>query len=300
MTITAADFPTPDLALRTHDADELARVRAFAGEQARAATAALPALVTGLRTARSRRARVNAMTNVYWSLVRWRADLARRGTEQLGTGLPHDARRFAMPLRDGGPNYDRIGYVGRLREDSVWDPVTRTYRGGRVTPAHRVVLHYGAVATRRFATEEHDGDTLWNRVTLPDGTTIVGNSLVRGAAARLVAADLLARIASRGEDPTRVETGGDPMYVVTAGDQSRARMFHHAMTVLADTKAGDACAWRSARYLLYQAPMTKRGSDSVTRVFLVAVGTVLLGHPPALEQDVDLRCIVSGQVANLT
>jgi hypothetical protein len=39
----------------------------------------------------------------------------------------------------------------------------------------------------------------------------------------------------------------------------------------------------------------KKGSDAVTRVFLVAVGAVLLGHPPELAQDIDLRCAVLGQ-----
>jgi hypothetical protein len=69
------------------------------------------------------------------------------------------------------------------------------------------------------------------------------------------------------------------------------------MTALAGAEPGDVAAWQAARYLLYQAPLTKKGSDAVARVFLVAVGTVLLGAAPILEHDVDLQCIVAGQRA---
>lgn len=297
MTITAANFPTPHLALRSSDPDEIDRVRQFAHEQARAAEAALPELVTALSAARSREDRVAALVRTHENLIRWRAGLARRTTRRLGTGIDHDATRFTMSLRDGGRNYDRVGCVGRLRENPVWDPESRTYRGGRVTPAHLIMLEHGRVAIERFAEEGHDGDTLRNPVTLPDGSRIDGNSLVRGAAARRIAADLVARIARRGADTSRIETGGEPLYVVTATDEDRERIFQTAMTVLADSAPGDVHAWQVVRYLLYQAPMTKKGSDAVTRVFLVVAGVVILGEPPKLDHDVDLRCIVAGQPA---
>jgi len=90
------------------------------------------------------------------------------------------------------------------------------------------------------------------------------------------------------------------MYAVTAADRDRERMFHVAMTVLAGADDGDVGAWQAARYLLYQAPMIKKGSDAVIRTFLVTTGALLLGQPPILEQDVDLRCIVAGQAAATT
>jgi hypothetical protein len=297
MPVTALSFPTPHLALRATGADACRRVRGFAHEQARAAEAALPELAGALRATRSRQDRLAALVLAHEHLIQWRADLARRTTVPPDNGLDHDVSRFTLSLRDGGPNYDRIGNVGRLRENPSWDARDRVFHGGEPTPSHQIMLEHGRVAEERFATEDHDGDTLRNPVTLPDGALIDGNSLVRGAAARRVAAALVARLRQRGADTSRIETGGDPMYVVTADDDNRERMFHAAMTVLADAQHGDVRAWQAARYLLYQAPMTKKGSDAVTRVFLVAVGTVLLGQPPTLDHDVDLRCIVAGQHA---
>jgi hypothetical protein len=297
MPVTAHSFPTPHLALRSTGADACRRVRGFAHEQARAAEAALPELTEALRTTRSRQDRVAALVRAHEHLIQWRADLARRTTVPLDHGLDHDASRFTLSLREGGPNYDRIGNVGRLRENPRWDVNNRVFHGGEPTPAHLIMLEHGRVAEQRFATEDHDGDTLRNPVTLPDGARLDGNSLVRGAAARRVASALVARLRQRGADTSRIETGGDPIYVVTADDDNRERMFHTAMTVLADASPGDVRAWQAARYLLYQAPMTKKGSDAVTRVFLVAVGTVLFGQPPTLDHDVDLRCIVAGQRA---
>jgi hypothetical protein len=299
-TITAASFPTPDIALRSAAEDEVRRVRRFAHEQARTAAAALPGLADELSTARSRQDRVTAFTRVFQDLTEWRAGLADRMVGHVDIGLAHDPSRYTTTIEAGGANYDRIGYIGRLREGAVWDPASRTYRGGRDTPAHLILVEYGRVATARFAAEEHDGDTLRNWVTLPDDTRLEGNRLVRGEAARRIAADLLARVAARGLDTSRIETGGDPMFAITAPDRNRERMFRTAMTVLADATYGDIGAWQTARYLLYQAPRIKKGSDAVTRTFLVAVGTLLLGRPPVLAQDVDLRCMVAGQQAATT
>lgn len=300
MRITAASFPTPHLALRTTDEDKLRRVGRFGEQQAHTAEAILPELTDALCTTRKRADRIAALTGVHGFLIRWRAELAHRQTERLGIGLPHDASRFTLSLREGGPNFDRIGYVGRLRENPVWDPDKRGYYGGRSTPAHEIMLAYGRIAEARFAAEAPDDDTLRNLVTLPDGTTIEGNSLVRGVAAHRAAAILEARIRRRGITTSHIEIGGDPMYAVTADDDNRERMFHAAMTLLADADFGDLGAWQAARYLLYQSPMTKKGSDAVTRVFLVATGTVLLGQPPVLDHDIDLRCAVLGQAAATT
>ncbi|TDV57213.1 hypothetical protein CLV71_10184 [Actinophytocola oryzae] len=295
--ITPASFPTPHFALHTNDETEVARIREFAHEHVRAAMATLPPLADALRTAWSRQGRAAAFRAAYEAITRWRADLAHRTRRRVGVGLADEPDRYLLSIDEGGPNYDRLGYVGRLREKPFWHGESRTYRGGLATPALRITVRYGQVALDRFAAERHDGDTLRNLVTLPDGTTIVGNSLVRGAAARRVAADLVRRIARRGVDASRIETGGDPVYAVTAPDANRARLFEVAMTVLGDAAPHDVGAWQTARYLLYQAPLTKKGSDAVIRTFLVTAGTFLLDEPPVLEQDVDLRCIVAGQRA---
>jgi len=280
--ITADCFPTPDLAIRSCDPAELARVRAFAVEQAAAAETARKRLESGVDVA--------TLRTVYDDLIRWRHELALRSPGRIGQGLPLDASRFVTPLSEGGPNYDRLGYTGRLRHGASWDPATRTFRGGVETPAHRIMLHYGQAVHDRFARAGNDGDVLLNPVVLPDGRTITGNRLVRGAAAARVGDELVARLARRGKDTSQVETGGDPCYAVTADDSARELMFASALDLLADK--GD---WVAAQYLLFQSPRMKKGSDAVTRVFLVAVGTVLSGHPPILAQDIDLRCAVLGQ-----
>jgi len=235
------------------------------------------------------------LARAHADLVRWRYRLALRINTRVGVGIAYDADRFATPMRGGEENYDRIGYVGRFRAGATWDPATRTFRGGRETPAFRIMLAYGRHAEERFAREGGAGEILRNTVVLPGGSRLTGNRLVRGAAAARLAEELRARIARRGVDASQVETGGDPMYVVTAPVQARERMFAAALGVLAAAAPGDVAAWQTARYLLYQAPRTKKGSDAVTRTFLVATGTVLFGRPPTLDHDVDLRCLVLGQ-----
>ncbi|MFI9384617.1 hypothetical protein [Kutzneria sp. NPDC052558] len=285
--ITAASFPTPDLAVRSCDPVELQRVHDFALEQAAAAETARSALAGGLT--------VPLLRSVHADLITWRHELALKAPGRIGLGLPLDASRFTTSLVDGGRNYDRLGYIGRLRHNATWDPASHTYRGGAETPAFRLMLRYGQAVHDRFSLEGNTGDVLVNSVTLPDGRVIPGNRLVRRAAAADISSELVARLASRGRDVSQVETGGDPCYAVSADDSSRAAMFSAALDLLASQRS--LASWQAARYLLYQSPQTKKGSDAVTRVFLVAVGTVLLGRPPILDQDVDLRCAVLGQHA---
>ena len=285
--ITAASFPTPALALRSCDPAELDRVHAFALEQAAAAEVARSRLAASFD--------VPTLRATHADLIRWRYELARKAPGRLGQGLPLDPTSFVTSLVDGGRNYDRIGYIGRLRHGAAWDLASRTFRGGTETPAHRIMLSYGQAVRDRFARERNAGDVLLNPVTLPDGRVMTGNRLVRGEAAARISAALVARTAGRGRDIAEIETGGDPCYAVSASNSARATMFEAAVRLLAAGR--DLSAWQAARYLLYQSPQTKKGSDAVTRVFLVAVGTVLFGRPPTLDQDVDLRCAILGQRA---
>jgi hypothetical protein len=243
---------------------------------------------------------VSVLASAHADLVRWRYQLALRLGRGAGLCIDYDPGRFATPIAADEANYDRIGAVGRFRDGATWDAATRTFRGGTETPAFRVMLAYGRLAEERFAREGNAGDTLQNMVMLPDGVRIPGNRLVRGATAERCAAELLARITGRGVDASHVETGGGPMYVMTARQEDRDRMFAAALDLLASAAPGEVAAWQAARYLLYQAPRTKKGSDAVTRTFLVAVGTVLFGHAPVLDHDIDLRCMVLGQQAATT
>lgn len=288
-------FPTPHLALNSADAGELRRVRRFAEWQVLAAGRAHAVLSDEWRAFRGRSRRVRALLAAYHELVQWRYGLARAAPSRPGTAVPVDPERFLAPIDHYGPNCDRIGRVGRLRFNSTWNEDDRVFTGGVSTPAFRITLRYGRAAQSRFLRSGAAGDILTNSVRLPDGTRIDGNMLVRGAAARELARELAARVAGRGCDTRRFETGGDPIYVVTAGNSARAEMFRQAMELLARAGTDDVASWQQARFLLYQAPRTKRGSDSVIRTFLVAVGGVLLGAAPRLVHDVDLRCLVLGQ-----
>jgi hypothetical protein len=301
-TITAASFPTPDLAKRTADPGGLWRVAAFAERQADAAEALRVRLAATWPGMTGRDERMSALWTAHAESVAWRYEFAVQAGRRLGQGIPFDATRFITPLRDGGPNADRLGYLGRLRDGADWDPASRTYQGGDSTPAHEVMLAYGQAALDRMSRETPNDEVLLNTVRVgARGRLVPGNRLVRGAAARRIADNLVARVAARGGDTSRMEVGGDPLYVVTADPDHADALFDIALTLLAAAPDLNGLerlrAWQDARYLLYQAPRMKKGSDAVTRVFLVAVGAVLFGRAPVLQQDVDLRCMVLGQAA---
>ncbi|MGW3077865.1 hypothetical protein [Kitasatospora sp. NPDC001132] len=295
--ITPGRFPTSPLALRTADPGRQAQVRAFASEQTAAACTAAIRIVDLWAQAGTHADRITALDQVHAELIEWRYRLALAAASRLGQGLAHNPERFRTPITEDTPNIDRIGQVGRLREGSVWNATTRTYTGGVSTPAWEAMARYGRAARARFAMEAPDDDELQNWITLPNGIRLAGNRIVRGAAARDVAKHLTARVAARGLDASRMETGGDPIYTVTP-DSEHSVLLHQWALILLSTPAPTLQDYLTARYLMFQAPRTKKGSDAVTRVFAVAVGAVLLGtQAPALPDDIDLRCYVLGQAA---
>jgi hypothetical protein len=298
--ITTDSFPTPALALRSADPAELARVRAFADHQAQAAEALRRRLAEQLPTA-TLTERVALLERAFTDLIQWRYQLARRSPGRIGIGIPLDADRFRRTIRDAGPNFDRLGDLGRLRAGAHWDPATKTYQGGQPTPASKIMAHYGQTARDRFAAEGPDSEVLQNEVLLPGGRLVKGNRLVRGAAAARIADALVARVRARGQDVSRMEVGGELLFAITA-DTADADVLHAAalsrLAYAFELDRRDRIQnWQTARYLLYQSPRTKKGSDAVTRVFLVAVGAVLFDQAPTMQQDADLRCIVLGQFA---
>lgn len=297
--ITAGCFPTPHLALRG-TADD-ARVRGFADEQARAARAVLPAVASAVALPSTGHT-IRMLTLAYDTVVRWRRAVAAASEDARygDTGCPA-ATRYAVTLDEDGPNYDRVGEVGRSRAGARWDAATGRWTGGSDTPATRTLADYGHAVRRRFAVEAPDAEVLPNTVTLPIGRgRIQGNVLVRGQAARDVATTLAGRLAAR-RGVVQVETTGDLLYLVTPDSTARRVMFHEAMHVLAAAYRGDRsarwAAWWSAAYLLYQSPQFKKGSDATNRVFLAAIGAALLDQAPVIPHDLDLRCMVLGQSA---
>ncbi|MFI2608462.1 hypothetical protein [Kitasatospora sp. NPDC018619] len=295
--ITPGDFPTSPLALRSADPARQAPARAFAAEQAKAATEAAGLLARRWEGAQSPADRVAALAAVHAHLVEWRYRLAvAMGPPPAADAAAHfDPERFRTPIREGDTNYDRLGEVGRLREGARWDRAARAYTGGRATPAWEAMVRYGRLAERRFAAEGVRGDTLRNRVLLPDGRLVDGNRLLRGEAARRVDDELAARYAARGLDTSRMERGGRAVYTATPAPRDGAVLYAAALDLLARPRP-TAADHLLARYLLFQAPRTKKGSDAVTRTFVVAVGAVTLpGGAPALPADIDLRCYVLGR-----
>ncbi|GGS61364.1 hypothetical protein [Actinokineospora fastidiosa] len=297
--ITSGNFPTPYLALRAGVDQE--QVSAFADEQADAARMLFWRLQMDVTPDATARERCAAVAATYERALAWRYALARRGAIVGGVGnVGADAERFRTPITDDSPNLDRIGRVGRFYEGARWDAETLTYVGGVDTRAARITEAYGRAALARFAAECPGGEVLDNVVTLPDGARVTGNRLIRGETARRAGAELAERVTARGLDASRMEIGGDPIYVVTATSRDRAVIREAALRLLATAEPGDEQAWWQASYLLHQAPTYKKGSDAVTRVFRVAVGAWLLGYAPTLDQDTDLRCMVLGQTAATT
>ncbi|MGW2841820.1 hypothetical protein ACWCWD_29045 [Streptomyces sp. NPDC001493] len=298
--ITPDRFPTSPLALRTADPDKQAEIRAFADRQAEAATTARDRLSDLWAAAATSADRIAALRTVHTDLVTWRYTLAVQAGGRLGQGIPHDAERFRTPIRPGHHNYDRIGRVGRLRDGAKWDPGSRTYAGGLPTPAYEAMLRYGRLAQERFEVEDVDGDILKTWVRLPDGQHVPGNRIIRGRTARRIARELTARVAARGIDATRMETGGNPIYTATPEPRDSATLRAAALALLADPGLTVA-TYLTARYLLFQGAEMKKGSDAVTRTFVVTVGSLVFGNEaPALLGDIDLRCYVLNQTAATT
>jgi hypothetical protein len=293
--ITPDHFPTPDLALR--GGSDFDKVRAFADLQAEGATALLALLRVITPSNAGSQERLTAVRTAYRAAVDWRAALAQEGAIQSGNGTAGaDASRFLTPITDATPNLDRIGVIARYREGATWDG--RTFVGGVDTPASVTTERYGCAALARFQAEAPGEDVLVNQVTLPNGLRLAGNSLLRGSAAREAGRGMVTRMAARGVDTSRMDVGGELMYTRTASQASREECRDAAFHLMAGNEVATS-TFNQASYLLYQGPEFKKGSDAVHRLLLVASSAWRLGRALVVRRDLDLACMVLGQVTAL-
>lgn len=247
--ITEDCFPTPALILRANDPASQRDMRTFAHKQAEAARSLHQKLTDALRRARNIDERAAAFASAFSAAEDWRYWIAAANPHPTGRYSAGHAERFRTPVTDDNPNFFRIGEPERFTDGAAWNPITRTYAAGAETPASHTMRRFAALAATRFA-EAPNLDIVCNRVALTDGRVAGGTRLLRGAAAHRAATEIASRIGARGGDTSRIITDGD---------------------------------------LLYQAPRRKRGSDATIRTFLIAAGTSLLGYPPPLLHDIDLR-----------
>ncbi|WP_395297232.1 hypothetical protein ACF9IK_30195 [Kitasatospora hibisci] len=250
-----------------------------------------------LPTACDINARTVALTTAFEATEEWRYRTAVANPHPAGRYGAASTEQFRIPITDDNPNLFRIGEHERLRDGATWDSATRTYLGGAETPASRTMRRIAALIAARF-TQSPGVDIVCNRVTLPSGQAAHGMRLLRGNAAHSAAAAMVARVAARGGDTSRIVTDGQLVYSASSPEADRRAIFRSAMILLAQDHTSPIAAltaWLEAAYLLYQAPRTKRGSDATTRTFLIAAGTHLLGRPPVLLHDVDLRAYVQPQ-----
>ncbi|MBC9724019.1 hypothetical protein [Streptomyces sp. TRM68367] len=295
--ITAECFPTPALILRTNDPTAQRSLRKFAYQQAEVATSLHQALDDGLRGTRDIDDRTTVFSKVFEAAEDWRYRIAEASPQPVGRYGSTWTERFRTPVTDDNPNLFRLGEHERLREGTRWDPTTRTYLRGTETPASRTMRQFGTQAFARFS-QTPDTDVVRNRVTMHDGEVVHGMQLLRGNAAHRAATEMVARIAARGGDTSRIITDGHLIYVASAPEADCGKIFHNAMILLARDHASAASAltaWLQAAYLLYQAPRRKRGSDATVRTFLIAAGAYLLDRLPVLLHDIDLRAYVTPQ-----
>nr|MDQ3576912.1 hypothetical protein [Actinomycetota bacterium] len=115
-------------------------------KQAQAALSLHQAITDGLRSASDVNARAVVFTTAFEATEGWRYRIAVSSPLPNGRYAAGHAERFRTPITDDNPNLFRIGEHERLREHAVWDPATRTYKGGEETSASRTMRQIGALA----------------------------------------------------------------------------------------------------------------------------------------------------------
>jgi hypothetical protein len=294
--ITAACFPTPEVLIRSSVGDIPSHVTAFAALQAQQARKLYRVLTRELLFASDIQQRTEIVTSVFIAAEQWRHQVAVSQPYGDGRYSAVHAQRFREFITDDTGNYFPIGEPEKYRDGAQWNSASYSYTGGSETPASRAMRRFADLAKARF--DGPDCDVVANEVTLPGGRSVPGMRLLRGQEATKAADAIVARIAARGGDGSRIARTIDGVYTANATAEQRHEIFHAAMALIArqhDAEAGAAWAWLDAAYLLNQAPRRKRGADATIRTFLVAAGLHLLGRPPTLLHDLDYRAYVHTQ-----
>lgn len=302
--IEPATFPLPDRAdtfprpLTPETTAQLYKRYTFGKRQAAAATEAL----FGVGELAEYKPTITAQdwSEMYDWLARWRYDEAmEQQSGQFGTNVAWDVQLTVAPITGNLPNHDVLGDAAWLRADAMWNEYRKEWSGGKETPSSIIMDQARAWAQDRFLNEAVDSDTLQNVVQLPDGRQINANFIVRGNTMLRRGQD---RAALRGGDTIKFYSDPDNMIVVTGADKDREIIFDAAIEHLANQRPGivnqeTLKAWADCAYMLYQAPVMKRGSDAVIRSLLTIAGSYMFGETPVISHDIDLRAYVCGQDA---
>lgn len=294
-------FPTPRIALRNNLT--LADVEWFAAEQANAANAAARNLDIALTsTLESEWPEVFAVLQS--QLVNWRYQLAvTQGMASSGDAAPSSAERFRTPITDESPNIDPVGSsVGFWHNGYKWDETLGRYAGGEETPASRLVAEVGDWVTIRFDEEDNAGDIMQNQIRLPDGRLVNGNSILRKEAAHKQNKIGIERARACGVDTSRFDINGDFIYLKTATKADRTTIRQALYGYLAQLETayqqGETIIvpqWAEVAYLLYQSPQDKKGSDAISRVYLMTLANRWMQPLPIMPDDIDWRAYTKGQ-----
>ncbi|MDX2970768.1 hypothetical protein [Kribbella solani] len=288
MIITAASFPMPTRIKRTNNPAEWDQQARFADLQAAQANLSLADLGRTLDNLEPAM-RPMAFVKLYNELAEWRFQLAQRTEGQRPNS---EVEHFHRPIADDTIR-DSFGR-GLLSEGSQMDPERGELVGGTDTPASLQSARLGELIEARFASEAPGFEVLQNRVAMPDGSTIAGNTLLRGGAA------------AREYGMTKPVDG---FYCALTGlERDRLILQREAFSLLADLENQRAAgrtdlvndpdaqlAFTTAEYYLYQGPHYARGGDAMIRTLLVTAHARIFDAPVKLPEDIDVIAYVAGQ-----
>ncbi|ONM48492.1 NUDIX domain-containing protein [Nocardia donostiensis] len=311
-------FPSPWLVMNSQDPNKRARIQIYSLWQARVANRGWAKLVSRWDSANSSDERRRRLYELYWWISHKRYQWALRSDALKAEPGEQDMHPSVLRARLKGYDYKRVppdkfrsrhlsdhpgidtfGAKHREKDGSRWDDDAQLWRGGKETPAFETFRAIGEIIRSRFDNDAPDADVLQNIIELYDGTLEHGNTLYRGRAAEEV------NTARQGYDRGRVDPfdpGAEKFITVTAHPENQRRIFESAIAEMdtalsspADRSAEAARHYANAIYMLFQAPLIMRGSDTVIRTFASIAGLLLFGEPPILPHDVDVQAYSRSQ-----
>ncbi|WP_280333195.1 amidase family protein [Nocardia wallacei] len=279
--LRSTHFPLPERVIRANAPDDIAALQVFSLWQADTANRAWGKINARWDPAASGAVHRRALSQLYFWISHqrylrqvWAVERDPSIVGSYGQGHPEN---FAARLDDAAGNIDQFGNVYGLREGTHIDPETGRRQLGHETPAYLQAQEIGKLIRDRLIAKGSGSDELQNFVDLPDGRRVAGNilsyfGLVRFAIESARFDDRKTIFAAAIAELSSILENRSPYPSITA-----LRRF-----------AGVA-------YLLFQAPLTPRGSDSTTRMFLAATATSAFGRPIRLPQDVDVQAMARRQ-----